>query len=344
MQALADSLWRYGARVFDHGGLLLLATALLLVGLYFAARLRQLLPTKNRLWHDIPKLISHVPNETVTAWHHVRLGLLLVLGFGIVGALLWTSLSAGDMTANSYIATSVGVMIGLLALPFTLWTLYQTKRLERLQGEPIQRFDQLIKAMTTELRRLKLLYEENKDRSSSAFRLCLVTNNPFFGVITYPDKTESRDFRLAVEGIAACIRDHRNQRPERRKGQGIVMKVICANESRLAEFNARYFDASAAEELKAANIASEKFLTDLIGDVGEGAIVRIGTAVGEAQYAVIGDVVFEFLLESPHGPGAKTRGSDIASTTRIEDKAAADRFERFTVFLEALAGEQCKGH
>jgi hypothetical protein len=292
---------------------------------------------------QIPSIIAHV--HRVHPAYHILGAILGFSGLSLIAGFLWVALFKKDATAGSYMMTSAGMALGILTLVLSIWTLNQTMRLERLQGEAIERFDQLILTMVEDLRALLKRYKTSQDKSSDLFRVILVTNNPFFGIISYRGENEAQEFKNAFDALADLIKDEKAKDHDE---SGFYVKLICAEETGLKDFTAPYFEPGdndsedRKEELqkKGDNVVkeSEEFIKSLKDRMGAECIVRSPIKISEAQFAVIGDVVFEFLLEPPDTAKSswRARGSNINETNRIEDSGAADRFKRFARFLEEL--------
>ncbi len=286
---------------------------------------------ERRSWlKQLPSIIAHVHHRKVTLAHHIVAAIFAFSGFSLIAGFLWAKTFSSQEPTASYMMTNAGLALGVLTVVLAIWTLNQTMRLERLQGERIDRFDELINKITTELRDLMRRYDESRDKALGLFRVILVTNNPFFGVVSYRGMPVSNHFKNAFDALADQIKAQREQ-PD----SGFKVKLICANSSVLAQFVDLYF-----EETESSEMASEAFIESLSERMGTESVVRAPIKISEAQFAVVGDVVFEFLLEAPalvpDKKVRKARGSNIRATNRIEDRDAADRFERFTYFLEEL--------
>ena len=336
-----ENLWQsfekpYGLWIFFGVGL-----ACTLWGLYLCWRIYSLVSDGRKrsikgFFHSIPAAISHVPHSTISAIDHIKTGLFLFAGVSIMAGFLAAKIIHSQESTAGYMVTNAGLVLGTLTLTLTLWVLWQTRKLERLQGEDIDRFDGLIKNMTEELGNLVERYDENRDKSLSLFRVYLVTNNPYFGVISFPGKAVTDQFMDAFDGLCRRVKTFRdNQDPT--KGEGFKVKIICANEEHLKKFNSNYFGNGEDVELKKSIDDSETFIKHLKDSMGEDSVIRIPLEIDEAQFAVVGDVVFEFFLESPNASDSKrSRGSEIRNTNRVQDRTVAARFERYTRFLEKL--------
>ena len=287
----------------------------------------------------LPSIIAHVHHRKVHAAHHIIATLFAFSGVSLVLGFAWAKMFSSKLEVAGYMMTNAGMALGVLTLILTVWTLNQTMKLERLHGERIDRFDELIKDMTEQLTDLIKRYDENRDKSSGIYRVILVTNNPYFGIISYKGRSVTRNFETAFHSLAGSVEAER-EASGGAAPSGFRVKIICADQVQLRGFVASYFEGGDECEAKTndAVTKSEEFLQHLTEKMGNESVVRIPIRVSEAQFAVIGDVVFEFFLE-PAGSSDdlwRIRGSNIRATNKIHDRGAADRFERFAHFLEEL--------
>lgn len=329
---MLSSFWTWLGSSAPSGSMgLLLGALAILLALRLYHKMYRLLPDRGSFFHEIPRLISHVPHSAISASHHIRAGVLLVAGMSLIVGIGFAQLFSFDASMRSYSATNAGFALGVVSVALVLWTLHQTKKIERLQGEPIRRFDSLVKIMTDEIDKLVELWDANRDKSAAVFRVYIVTNNPYFGVNSFPGKKVALDYDGAVKRLVGRFRECK------RTGQtgGYRLRIMCADPDKLGEFNSHYSDRD-GYDAKTRNELSEGFISAVAADLGADAIIRIPVTVAEVQFVIIGDTVFEFILEPPTDAAARVRGSNIQHTTRIEDRVVAERFERYVYFLESL--------
>jgi hypothetical protein len=281
------------------------------------------------------QLVSYVGGAPVSALEQVIAGLLVFTGASMVGGLFCAEFLSRRREQLSYVVTSAGLALGALSLIFALWTLHQTRKLERLQGEKISAFDVLIDEMTKEIRKLIDVYSGTADRSLAFLRFYLLTNNPYFGLISFPGEPRALGFRAAIADLAERVRAASQPPNAGGRRAELKMRVICGDRRVVAAFNDLYF----RKDQSAAKASADRESEDLIAELeraGTKCVVRVHAELAELQYAIIGDVVFEFILESPRDPSARTRKSQIRYTNRIEDGVVAARFARFADVLITL--------
>ena len=269
-------------------------------------------------------VVSHIPN--VPPYMNILVVLLGFSGISLIGGFVWTRLFDVNLDVSSYAMTCAGMTLGVVTLILTTWTLHQTRRLEILKGDTIQHFGILVKRLTEDISLLEETYKASVDKDLDRFRLIIVTNNPYFGVLSFArserDKEIAKDFKNAIGSYAEHLEKDDNK-----------VKVICTTDEEMKKFEKPYFSDSEEDERETARIETTRFLTTLKESLGDNAIVRCPLRISDAQYAVIGDVVYEFLLKPA---GNKSRITDIDKVVRIEDRDVADRFQRFSEFLVEL--------
>lgn len=291
------------------------------------------LPEKNGFVHDIPKLISGIAHKEVKAHHHVIAGVMLFSGVSVIAGLMTARLfGVVSVTVGSFSSTNSGLVLGVLTLVLALWTLHQTKKLERLQGDGIKGFDTLIVSLTETLQTLKARFDQSNDKMSRDFRLYIVTNNPYFGINSYPSERVATDYSHALTNLADTIRVCRTGG----SAEMFKVKIICANPDTLAEFNAEFQDRN-AKSVDWRTSESELLIQKLEANIGADSVLRLPMQLPSVQFIIIGNVTYEFMLEANDSWGAKARGSNIMHTTRIDDGRVADRYEGYVQFLEDMA-------
>lgn len=331
--------WRNSIdQYFDVWSFFWIGALATLVGFVFWAVIFSKIRRREKFWKSLPSIIAHVHHRTIHAGHHIIAALLGFSGASLLAGFLWARMFHANVSDAGYMMTNAGMALGVLTLVLTMWTLNQTMKLERLHGVGIERFDELIKEITKEIIDLVDRYDTNRDMSSNLFRVILVTNNPYFGIISYKGRPVTLDFKNAFDKLADRIKAEKDKNPSALRS-GFRVKIICADQRQLNEFLAPYFNKD-TDKIKHddAKKESEEFIMRLSERMGTESIVRAPIKISEAQFAVVGDFVFEFFLEPTDGKNIfwKTRGSNIRATNKIHDRGAADRFEHFARFLEEL--------
>jgi hypothetical protein len=311
----------------------LIAWATTFLGLFLYYRIYRILPDRSGFFGEIPRLIAGVSASTVKARQHIWAGAFLFAGLSLIVGMGTADFFPDHADIRSFKSTNAGLVLGILTLFLALWTLYQTKRLERLQGEGIKGFDTLVGAVRKEIDSLIQRWDDSRDRSSDVFRLYMITNNPYFGVNSYPGKPVSLDYASSLKKLAERVKTQRLKTKENE----FKFRIICADKVTIDIFNANYEDRGTYDKATR-NQESEALIQDLIEFLGDDAFYRLPHVIPAVQFIVVGDVVFEFILESPDSKASRARGSDIIHTTRIDDRLVAERFERYIEFLGAVLG------
>lgn len=332
------TFWRWAENGYSETLFIGLAAGCAVCGFLLYLPIYGRLAEKRSILRDIPRLIAHVPDAS--AGHHIAAGVLLFSGLSLLAGAGYSQLFCSKLDWNSYLATSSGLMLGFFTLILSFWTLWQTKRLERLQGERIDRFDSLIKIIGKEIEDMIARYLQGHDRSSDLFRVCIVTNNPYFGVITYPNGDVTIAFSATMNNLCKHIQNYRVKKAKKSRlatDKGFRLRIVCADSVNLSTFNKQYFDAADGQAgLEEVNKQSESFLGEICSLLGAECVTRLPIVLPDVQFVIVGNVVYEFVLEAPEDQN-QDRGTNICHTRRVEDQALADRYERHMSFFESLA-------
>jgi hypothetical protein len=309
-------------RIWVNAGLLLVLAALMTyVLIYFFYRNSLLgVPLRGKLSY----LISRVPDEDSPAWPHVLGGVLMCLGFCLlVGSYvaLMPFVSA-DFNRHSTALTAGGLMFAVLISAVSFWTLWQTKKIEQIQGSNVGSFRELIEMMVRDMESLSDDFRANNNRVREHHRVFLVTTNPYFGKLSFPFDKVTQKFEDAMSHNAKHVKS--SSSPDRT--EGFQMEVLCGDLSAIVKFHQIFYRgkgevvaATDDNQVVKASQDTEAFIRRLNEDAGC-EIVHRAQRVPKTQFAIIGNVVYEFILEAP---GFQ---SEIHRARRIGDKVACDRF------------------
>jgi hypothetical protein len=268
-------------------------------------------------------LISNVPDDNSQAWPHIVAGVLTTLGLCLIasGTIVSLPFVAEDRNTVGLALTAGGLAFGVLISSISFWTLWQTRRIEQLQGARLEGFPSLIEIVASELDNLVSDLRLNNWKPRAHHRVYLVTKNPFFGRLSFPTEKFTERYTDALGHVATAVNLAKNT--------GAVhdfdVQFLCGDSEALNEFHSMYFPSSDplkrfSDEALAATAETESLLEDLKKKAGGKDITKRIHNVPETQFAVVGSVVFEFILES--------RGSqaEVHSCRRIRDQVVCDRF------------------
>lgn len=276
----------------------------------------------------LTSLLSHLPDEDSPAYPHVILGVMLLGGI----ASLATGIANAVITSNSHqmdisAAVTIGAATFAVLLSFiSFWTLWQTRRIEQLQGSEIQGFDDLIIRITKDIRKIS---KEAKSLSSGArrehLRVLLITKNPYWGVLSYPDEDFTGQFRVAIELLAKQAKEHL-----------VKFEVLCGRPETIRAFNAEILHQADDNPLVIERCNdTRKFIED-VSRLAEGEkIFHEAREIPKLQFAIVGNVVYEFILS------AGVQQSEIHRARCIREKRTCERFvETFEILKNALPLQQ----
>jgi hypothetical protein len=322
-------------------GLCLLLAALvtyIMIFLYHRESLRGMtIKTK------IAYLISRVPDEDSSAWPHVLAGVLACLGFCLlIGSVVATmSFVSADFNRHSTALTAGSLVFAVLISAVSFWTLWQTKKIEQLQGSNIENFRELMEAMVRDMEAINTDFIANNSRAREHHRIYLVTTNPLFGKLSFPSARVTQQFEDAMRHNAA----HAGRSGDNgRDNSGFSMEILCGNADAIRIFHRTFFRGK-GEELAAADDhqvvraceETERVIRSL-NEASGSVIVHRAARVPKTQFAIIGNIVYEFILDAP---GFQ---SEVHRARRIGDRVACERFlETFKLLRDLSAPDDFDG-
>ncbi len=306
------------------GILSLLGAVVLYVRMYRKAR-TSFMGLKMRVL--LSDLISHVDNEDDTALPHIFAGVLGSLGVCLLtGAVIGSALNgAQELNTHSIALTSGGLMFAVLISGISFWTLYQTKRIEEIQGSVISSFRGLIEAMTDQLRRVNDDFRLNRFNAHEHHRVLIVTTNPCFGLLSFPDEKFTEDFADEMRHAASNV-----NRGAEKDGEKYKMEILCGSPEIIMQFHRNFYKTPGDLRIEQKSQKTETFIKVLETEAGTNIVSRANEILN-TQFAIIGNVVFEFVLETP---GHET---EIHQARRIREKVVCDRFRELFDLLKRLS-------
>ncbi len=269
-------------------------------------------------------LVSHVPDDESPAWPHVFAGVMASFGFCVfVGVVLacWPTSSLHYDETGTFLAAS-GFVFAILISVISFWTLWQTRKIERLYGESIEGFKGLTQKIAEEIAKLNDDFRKHGQKASKHHRIFIVTTNPYFGILSFHGDKEEQDFKLNLLGAS----DYVKKTSAQKDGEKYVLEVICGDSNQIIKFNEHFYKehepgTDSAAEIKRSNDATEHFIKSIEDNTGAGSIIRT-SVIPEVQFAIIGNVVYEFILLPPR----KESPTGIMGARRIADRAICSRF------------------
>lgn len=294
------------------------ASLLLSVGCYARAAWLGRSSLKPLRWIDrLAALVSHLPDDSSKAWPHVTGGVLGCTGFALLIAAVWDSFAVLGYHLTLEISN---LFFALLVAFVAFWTLWQTKRIEQNQAVEMFGFKGLIGQITKEIAALMTEVFAHPVAKFPRFRILLITTNPYFGQLSYPGEKSTDDFANSMRTAS-----------KRAAANSMRFEILCGSASALASFHEAYFKKNGMTEpdkAQAATSESLEFISEL-----KGATIHQVRRVPKIQFAVIGNVVLEFILDSSEGH------TDIQRYKRTHEKVVADRYEAFFEELTQLYKE-----
>lgn len=306
------------------GGIALIGIGLALIGILFYIFLW------NKKKHDLPDktffraisyLIAYTPKTS--ALLHIIPGLLITIGIGIfVGYGLGYCTSEKVFSINSSAITISSLVFATLTAAITFWTLNQTKKLEHQQGYSITDFQSLIRELNAEIEWLDKNFKKIHKRKAQYFhRLYFITNNPFLGMLSFPDEDFTTDFINNLRKLKDIVKDSNGN-------SEFKFEIICGNEYCINLFHQDFYSlANAADSyIKTANEQFKSYISEFEIS-GDHILTRVSDVPEYPQFVIIGNKIFDFTLK------AKTPYSQISETKVTID---SERCELYIKTFELL--------
>ncbi|PYS25140.1 MAG: hypothetical protein DMF72_02575, partial [Acidobacteria bacterium] len=194
-------------------------------------------------------------------------------------------------------------------------------------------FQALIIGITEQIKLVNADFQSHNFNAREYHRVLIVTTNPRFGLLSFPDKEFTRDFAHAMQDAADNVKISRRGNADNK----FMLEILCGDEETLNQFHQTFYKATDVGDnrVKDATDATKDFIDDLghraLGKPGHDGIVFEVNEILKTQFAVVGNVVFEFMMETP---GLQT---EIHQTRRIREKVVCDRFRDLFDLLKQLS-------
>jgi hypothetical protein len=275
----------------------------------------------------IVALVSHLPSDGnvrpspkkhIIAGVSICMGVCLLVGVGISQL----PFVEPHYDAHGTALTAAGLTFGILISVISFWTLWQTKKIESLQGAYTPGFKKLTLDLAVAIEELHGDFVAHGNSASMGHRVILITKNPYFGLLSFFDDAIERRFRTALCTAAEDVsRSHGTNK--------FTMVVLCGNKQIFEDFNREFFESKLPNlnkidrdaKISDANQRTQGLLTELDTKAGEQVVFQ-GANIPDIQFAIVGHTVFEFILLEPRS-GSIT---GIAGARKIEDGLVCGRF------------------
>jgi hypothetical protein len=277
-------------------------------------------------------LFSHLPVSESGPAPHVIAGASLLSGLSLlVGIFLADRLGEEGRFFEITIA-SAGLLIAVAFSFVTIWTLWQTRRIDFRAGYKIFDFLDLIRKLNLELDALNKSYVDvYKKRAQPFHRVYLVTTEPFLGSLSYRDSPESDAFRGHLDRLS---RHRADSLRNGNGGQKFEFHVVCGDSETICNFHRNFYAGTDQSETEielaatAANHDIDRF-NKMVQETGhEGPFYRTDK-IPPVQFMVIGNKLFEFTLES-QGSMTEIFNTQVVFDTRF----CKNYIETFGIFKQ----------
>lgn len=280
----------------------------------------------------VAQLISHLPDDSSSAWPHLVCGVAVTLGLSLVGGFAIEGFSAqfDARIPTGTGATLAGVIFGAEIGMISFWTLWQTKRIERGQGVMVHGFPALVTTMSREMKTLWDELERSDWTPQAHHRFLLVTTNPWFGMLSNPNAAWTQEFREGLERLACAVSTCQKKNSVR----PFVFGILMGDAARLKEFHDLYHSDLKGAAKDQAVVDATRRLNEFIAILKQyganDSQICAKTSVPAIQFAVIGNVVFEFILDTVGG------ATEVHRARLLRERILCERFVQTYGVLESL--------
>ncbi len=330
----------------EYRVLVFLSTIFIILGSYSYFKLFRdfrVLREQRTISERLVDLISHVPDPKAGPGPHIFAGVTLIFGIALAFGTIVADVSSEPEDFLSYVISLSSLIVGTLFSAISLWTLWQTRRLEYQAGYKIFDFHHLIIVLNKELDNLLSSLRNYQKKPQPFHRVYLVTTQPFLGMLTYPNSKETSKFESSLFECARLYSDLVLEFNNNSIPRMFEFQVICGDKSAISEFHKKYFTANGTTESKLADLDDTveikiKQMNELARTQNKknkitenlGPFLRMDH-VPKVQYMIIGNKLFEFTLESGNSL------SEIFNTQVVSDSRYCNAYiENFKILLKAF--------
>jgi len=316
---------------------------LLIVGIY--VYISRIVPLKKKELSDkgflrnLEYYIAYVPSDDSKAAHHIVAGVCTSIGFCIVLGICIAAVviyrDHGGIDFHHIIFESAGLVFAFLISGISFWTLWQTKKIEHLQGFNVTDLTSLLKLLNKEVNRIAADYDSKHHKKALDYhRFFLITANPFLGILSYPDDDDTNSFLGSLNRLKTIkVIEKSNQNTDKFK-----FEIICANKENMKDFHLDFYSKreinqnkfetvenielpkETKEKIENANVITENLLEEFAYD-SHSIVTRVNSVPKFPQFAIIGNTVFEFTLETT------SPFTEVTETHIVVDRKRADMYE-----------------
>lgn len=334
-----DSVNRVSISVDIYNLLVLLSTALMALGIIIYWLIwyghRDSFERSSYL-QALVDLISHIPTAASKPGLHIAAGMSFASGLSLlistaIADILISHSSRTPDQLGGMVATIGGVLISIGFSGISLWTLWQTRRIEFQAGYKVHDFHDLISILDDELEKIITSYEGVYGRKAQPFhRVYLVTTHPFLGALTYPNSNKTTMFKNHLSTLTSCLNDDTDSK--------LIFRVLCGNHNAIQKFYSNYY-ASAGKENEKIIQKAKSVSSDI--DEMNARVLRSGgqqpfilcEQIPPVQFMIVGNTLFEFTLESGHSQ------SEVFNTQVVHDSRYCGAYiKNFEIYQSVYSG------
>lgn len=274
--------------------------------------------------HRLVAVLAHLPNSSAGPWPHIVAG---VLGITSLSSLVALGLNHRlfDPSQDDFTLELTNFIFGILLASTSIWTLWQTKRIETNQGVELLGFRGFVGHLSKEMTFLRKNFRERSAKAFTHDRFLLITTNPMFGQLSFPHADEAEDYSNALVNLAHC----------HAADPMFKMEILCGTREELDRFHAKYLglnpDSLSDDQRKKVEklTAAVEAKIEHLNREAQNIVVKRCMRIPHVQFAVVGNTVFDFVLESGDGH------TEVHRVRMSAEKMIADRFEEFFRVIES---------
>jgi hypothetical protein len=282
-------------------------------------------------------LFSHVPEVSAGPLCHVVAGVSLVTGLAALVAAIALDAFGDQRVYLEDLISFTGLMLAISFSSVTLWTLWQTRRIDYQAGYKIFDFRHLIEQLNREIDDLlRSFHETYSGRAQPFHRVYLVTTEPFLGRLSYPHHSCSETFlanlRKLADASALSLEAHGAT-------DALRFEVLCGDTVTIRNFYNNFYRQSHLPQEKIENRVqdTEADIANMnarLAKVGSsGPFYRV-SRLPPLQFMVVGNKLFEFTLESQKSM------SEIFNTQVVHDTRFCTKYiQTFEIMKDSFCGK-----
>lgn len=311
----------------------------LLLTIYSLLSYRKIWQTHKKDLHEksflksLEYIISHIPSSESRPWKHVKAGMSFCIGICLLGgSTIGVVFNNQNINVHALSITAAGLVFAVLISFISFWTLWQTKRIEHIQGYRITHFRSLITKLNEEMKYLVSDYAvANEKNAQDHHRFLFITTNPYLGYLSFPNEEPTEEFKNLFHSLVDHVRESLVSQASNHNQ--IRVEIVCGNLRALHKFHLDFYNGKpdgVAKAKKATREIEARFKS--INDMTQGKVLRrVRNIPRSPQFAIVGNTLFDFTLD------ARAPYTEISETNIVADRKRCDIYTHtFNLLRDSL--------